>query len=126
MHMLASGLAGMGIAYLRLDRSYRRLATLTCLAILLHAAWNAGAILAVAGGLRIVVAVPQIDFPGVLLGLAGLTLLLLLGSAMAISLILLHLRRLPLVSGIETSPAVDPRANQAVPAPSPAEETRLE
>jgi uncharacterized membrane protein YidH (DUF202 family) len=92
MHMMASGLIGLGIAYMRLEKRYFRLAGLTLLAMLLHGSWNAGAILTVAGGLRATLAAPAIDYPGVFLGLVGLSILMLLIGILAVSLVLINMR----------------------------------
>ncbi len=92
MHMLASGLVGMGIASLRLEKRFGRMAILTLLAMLLHASWNAGAVLTVAGGLRVALAVPGFDLAGVLFGTAGIGLLLVLTASMAVAMVLVNLR----------------------------------
>ncbi len=42
--MLASGLVGWGIAYARLEKRYLRFLGMIILGMLLHAAWNAGAV----------------------------------------------------------------------------------
>ena len=121
MHMLASGLAGMGISYLRLERNLLKMTFLTCLAILLHASWNAGAILMVYGGLRITLDLPQVNFAGILLGITGIGLLLVLGSGMLVALVLTNLRPgkilLTAVSGPQGS-SVDQRHDRhELPAP---------
>jgi len=92
MHMLSTGLVGMGIASLRLERNLFKMAFLTCLAILLHATWNAGAVLMVAGVLRIALEFPQVSLTGMFMGIAGIALLFALGSGMLVSLVLLNLR----------------------------------
>ena len=58
MHMLASGLAGWGIAYARLEKRYVRMVGMLLLAMFLHSAWNAGAVFSVWGGARTMLAMP--------------------------------------------------------------------
>lgn len=91
MHVLASGLTGMGIAY-RLEKRYARLVGLFTLGVLAHSAWNAGAVLTAAGGLRIMLADLELDLPGVLLGLAGVAIIFVMAAAMAVGLIVLNAR----------------------------------
>ena len=96
MHMLATGLIGWGIAYARLEKRYLRLAGMTILAIALHSIWNAGAVFSVAGGLRVMLAMPDFDFPGVLMTLGGAGVIFILTAGMVIAYIMLNRRfRLP-------------------------------
>lgn len=92
MHMLATGVVGMGIASARLRNQPWRFAAALGSAIALHSAWNAGAVLTVAGGLRVALAEPQLDPLGILAGLAGVGLLLVLALGMFASLPLLNRR----------------------------------
>jgi hypothetical protein len=125
MHMLASGLVGLGIAYMRLEKRYLRLAGLTLLAMLLHAAWNAGAVLTVAGGLRATLAAPAIDYPGILLGLIGLSLLMTLVGIMAVALVLLNLRLKEPEISQQANPAHD-SIEKSTPTPVRDEKSELE
>jgi uncharacterized membrane protein YidH (DUF202 family) len=129
MHMLATGLTGMGIATFRLEKSVLKLVGLTSLAVLLHAAWNAGAILTVAGGLRVALAAPQVDIPGSLLALIGAGLMLVLGAGMAVALVLVNLRLRGAPPEEETTTAPEEAAgngDQRHPSAAQAGETRLE
>lgn len=92
MHMLATGLVGWGIAYARLEKRYFRMIGMTLLAILLHAAWNAGAIFTIAGGARTMFAMPDFDFVGVLLAFGGMGLLLVLMSGMIVAFFVINPR----------------------------------
>ncbi len=92
MHVLAAGLMGLGIAYARLEKRYVRLAGLALLAALVHAAWNASVVLIVIGSLRIMLADPEIDLVGTLLGMAGLLLLFFTAASMAVGLLVLNAR----------------------------------
>jgi hypothetical protein len=85
MHMLATGLVGWGIAYARLEKRYFRMIGMTLLAILLHAAWNAGVVFTVAGGARAMIAAPDFDFVSILLALGGMGLLFMLLSGMIVA-----------------------------------------
>lgn len=90
MHMLATGLAGWGIAYARLEKRYFRMAGMMLLAILLHGVWNAGAVLTVAGGLRLSLALPEIDTFGTLLTLGGIGVITVLIGSMFVALFLIN------------------------------------
>jgi RsiW-degrading membrane proteinase PrsW (M82 family) len=92
MHMLATGLFGWGIAHARLEKRYLRLFGMTLLAILLHAAWNAGAVFTVAGGVGIMLAMPGIDFVGTLMAIGGVGLLFVLTSGMIVAFFVLNWR----------------------------------
>jgi len=92
MHMLATGLFGWGIASARLEKRYFRLLGMALLAILLHAAWNAGAVFAVAGGIRVMLAMPEIDILGSLMSVGGAGLLFVLMSAMVVAFFVLNRR----------------------------------
>lgn len=92
MHVLACGLTGLGIAYARLERRYARMVGLFVLGSLVHSFWNAGAVLTVAGSLRVTLADPELDLPGVLLGLVGIAIIFVMAAAMAVGLIVLNVR----------------------------------
>jgi RsiW-degrading membrane proteinase PrsW (M82 family) len=92
MHMLASGLLGLGIAYARLEKRYFRLAGMTLLAMLLHAVWNAGAVLSVWGGARVMLAMPGFDFVGSVAALSGMGLLFFLIAGMFVTFFILNER----------------------------------
>ena len=92
MHMLATGLVGWGIAYARLEKRYFRLFGMLLLAILLHGAWNAGAVLAMAGGVGIMLSMPNFDIFSSILMLGGIGLIFTLVSGMYIALFLLNKR----------------------------------
>ncbi len=109
MHVLAAGLMGLGVAYARLEKRYARLAGLALLAALIHAAWNAGAVLVAIGSLRITLADPEIDLAGTLLGMAGLLLLLFMAASMAVGLLVLNARLARAESrSLPTPPAPEP------------------
>ena len=90
MHVLAAGLVGWGIAYARLEKRYVRLIGLTFLAMLLHGAWNAGAILSMAGGVGIMLSMPEFDIVSSLLILVGVGLLFILMSGMFVALFIIN------------------------------------
>ena len=90
MHMLATGLVGWGIASARLEKRYWRLVGMILLAMSLHGVWNAGAILTVAGGLRVMLAMPEMDALGILFGMAGVGVLFLLMVGMFVALFLIN------------------------------------
>ena len=92
MHILATGLVGWGIACVRLEKNYLKLAGLTLLAMLLHGLWNAGAVIAAAGGLRATVVIPDLDIPGTLMALGGASILLILIPTTLIALVFLNLK----------------------------------
>ena len=90
MHMLAAGLVGWGIANARLEKRYLRLAGMVLLAMSLHGAWNAGAVLTVAGGLRVMLAMPGFDILGTLFMLGGMGLLFILMAGMFVALFVIN------------------------------------
>jgi len=92
MHMLAAGLVGWGIAYARLEKRYVRLFGLMFLAMLLHGAWNAGAVLSMAGGVGIMLSMPEFDIVSSILILGGVGLLFLLMSGMFVALFVINTR----------------------------------
>ena len=92
MHMLATGLVGWGIAYARLEKRYFRMIGMTLLAILLHAAWNAGAVFTITGGARAMFAMPGFDFIGALLAIGGIGLLFVLISGMIVAFFVINSR----------------------------------
>lgn len=92
MHMLATGLVGWGIAYARLEKRYFRMIGMTLLAILLHSAWNAGAIFTIAGGARTMFARPDFDLVGALFAIGGAGLLFVLMTGMVVAFTIINPR----------------------------------
>jgi len=92
MHMLASGLLGWGIAYARLEKRYLRLIGMILLAMLLHSAWNAGAVFSVWGGARVMLAMPGVDFLGTIVAIGGMGLLFILMAGMFVAFFILNER----------------------------------
>ena len=92
MHMLASGLIGWGIAYARLEKRYLRFLGMTILGMLLHAAWNAGVVFSVAGGVRVMFAMPGFDFLGAFMSLGGMGLIFILTGSMIFSFFMINVR----------------------------------
>ena len=92
MHMLAAGLVGWGIAYARLEKRYLRLIGMTLLAMLLHGVWNAGAVFTIAGGVGVMLSMPDFDILGSIMMLAGTGLLFFLMTGMFLALILINIR----------------------------------
>lgn len=92
MHMLASGLFGWGIANARLNRRYLRPAGMMLLAMLLHSAWNAGAVFSVWGGVRVMLAMPGFDFLGTIVALGGMGLLFFMMAGMFVAFFVLNER----------------------------------
>jgi PrsW family intramembrane metalloprotease len=90
MHMLATGLLGWGIAYARLEKRYLRLIGMMLLAMSLHAAWNAGAVLSVWGGARVMLAMPGIDFLGTVSAVTGAGLLFFMMAGMFVTFFILN------------------------------------
>jgi len=90
MHMLASGLAGWGIACARVKKNYPRMVALMSLAILLHGTWNGGVVLAVFGGARTMLALPEFDIFGTLLALGGAGIIFVLIVGMIAALLLIN------------------------------------
>ena len=90
MHMLATGLVGWGIAFARLEKRILRLFGMTLLAILLHSIWNAGAVFSVAGGVGIMLTMPDFDFLSTFLMLAGIGLILALTFGMFVAMFMLN------------------------------------
>jgi len=95
MHMLAAGLVGWGIAYARLEKRYLRLFGTMLLAMLLHGAWNAGAVIAMAGGVGVILAMPDFDIFSSIMMLVGIGLMFLLMSGMFVALFVLNSRMRP-------------------------------
>ena len=62
------------------------------LAILLHSAWNAGAVFTIVGGARTMFAMPGFDFVGALLALGGAGLLFVLMSGMVAAFFIINPR----------------------------------
>jgi hypothetical protein len=110
MHMLTAGLVGWGIASARLEKRYIRLFGLALLAMLLHGAWNAGAILSMAGGVGIMLATPKFDVFSSILATSGIGLLFLLMSGMFVALFMINARLRP--------PSQNPPAPQETEEPS--------
>jgi hypothetical protein len=92
MHMLATGLLGWGIAYARLEKRYLRLIGMTLLAMLLHSAWNAGAVFAVGGGALTTLASPDFDLVGTIMMIAGAGLIFILTSSMVVAFFVINRR----------------------------------
>ena len=92
MHMLAAGLVGWGIAYARLEKRYLRLFGMMFLAMLLHGAWNAGAVFTTAGGVGIILSMPDFDIFSSIMMIGGVGLLFLLISGMFVALFMLNTR----------------------------------
>ncbi len=95
MHMLASGLVGWGIASARLEKRFLRLFGMTLLAMLIHATWNAGAVFMVWGGVRVMLAMPEVDFLGALLSLGGAGLLFIMMVGMIATYFIINWRVRP-------------------------------
>jgi RsiW-degrading membrane proteinase PrsW (M82 family) len=110
MHMLATGLVGWGIAYARLEKRYLRLVGMALLAMFLHSVWNAGVVFTILGGVRTMLAMPNIDFLGasMTIGGAGLLLVLIVGMFIAFFAINRRLRdpALPASQPLETDEGV--------------------
>jgi len=101
MHMLAAGLVGWGIAYARLEKRYLRLIGMMFLAMLLHGVWNAGAVFTIAGGVGVMLSMPEFDILGSIMLLAGTGLLFLLMTGMFLALILINIRlRTPITTSL--------------------------
>ena len=62
----------------------------TLFAMILHGIWNAGAILTAIGGVRTMLVMPDVDFPGVLMGLFGMSIIGVLILAMLVALFLVN------------------------------------
>ena len=90
MHVLASGFFGWGIAQARLEKRYLRLIGMILLAMFLHSAWNAGAVLSVWGGARVMMAMPGFDFLGAIAALSGVGILLFLMAGMIVTFFILN------------------------------------
>jgi RsiW-degrading membrane proteinase PrsW (M82 family) len=92
MHMLTAGLTGWGIAYARLEKRYLRLIGMVLLAMLLHSAWNAGAVLAMAGGVGVLLSTPDFDIFSSLMILAGAGLIFVLVSGVFVAIVVINAR----------------------------------
>jgi len=92
MHMLATGLFGWGIAHARLEKRYFRMVAMASMAILLHAVWNAGAVFSVAGGIRVMLAMPEVDFLGTLMAIGGAGIIFLLTGSMVVAFFVINRR----------------------------------
>jgi len=90
MHMLATGLVGWGIASARLEKRYLKLVGMLLLAMFLHGTWNAGAVFTVAGGLRIMLSMPDFEPFGALLMFTGVGLLFTLIVGVIATLFILN------------------------------------
>ena len=64
-------------------------------AVLLHAFWNAGAVFSVAGGIRVMLTVPDFDFLGSLMTIGGAGLLFILASGMVVAFFVINRRLRP-------------------------------
>lgn len=92
MHMLATGLVGWGIAYARLEKRYLRLVGMILLAMFVHSVWNAGVVFTIIGGVRTMLATPNIDFWGAAMTIVGAGLLLVLIAGMFVSFFAINRR----------------------------------
>lgn len=92
MHMLASGLVGWGIAWASLEKRYFRFIGMMLLAILLHSVWNAGAVFSVWGGVRVMLAMPGVDYLGAILAAGGMGLLFTMMAGMFVAFFLINKR----------------------------------
>jgi hypothetical protein len=92
MHMLATGLVGWGIAYARLEKRYLRAFGMLVLAIVLHGAWNAGAVFSTAGGVSVMLSMPEFDAVSVIMMLFGFGLIFILMLGMFSALFLINMR----------------------------------
>ena len=88
MHMLV----GWGIAYARLEKRYFRMIGMTLLAMFLHSVWNAGVVFTILGGIRTMLAMPNIDFLGASMTIGGTGLLLVLIAGMFIAFFAINRR----------------------------------
>ena len=108
MHMLATGLFGWGIACARLEKRYFRMIGMALLAMLLHSAWNAGAVFSVAGGVSVMLAMPDFDFLGTFMVFGGAGLLFVLACGMVVAFFIINRRlRAPLPPTPETGEQLD-------------------
>lgn len=78
MHITASGVMGWGIASVKLEKRYGRLALASLFSICLHGLWNGSVVFAAFGALKMSLAGSQINFLGPLLVTTGMGILLLL------------------------------------------------
>ena len=90
MHITSSGVLGWGIASAQLEKRYGRLALTYLLSVGMHGLWNASAVIALYGALRMMLHNMQIDIPGVLSILGGLGTLFLVLILMLIALPLIN------------------------------------
>jgi len=77
MHITSSGVLGWGIASFQLEKRYGRLALTYLLSVGMHGLWNASAVMALYGALRMMLQNMQVELPGVLSMLGGLGMLVL-------------------------------------------------
>jgi hypothetical protein len=100
MHITASGIMGWGIASARLGKQYGRFAGAYLLSMSIHGLWNGSVILAVFGSLRLTLASPGSDLPGLLLVLAGGGIIVstLVTILLALPILNRRLRPMPLAS----------------------------
>jgi RsiW-degrading membrane proteinase PrsW (M82 family) len=95
MHILASALAGWGIASFRLSGKAAHMLGGYAISITLHALWNASVVAIAFGGLRLLAAGSALDVVGVLIGAAGGSGLMALLVLMPIALVALNRRLMP-------------------------------
>jgi hypothetical protein len=103
MHITASGVMGWGIASARLEKRYGRLAGAYLLSISIHGLWNGSVVLAVFGGLRLILPGAGSDPFGILLVVMGMGILVLLLTTILIILPIIN-HRLRLTSPIMGEP----------------------
>jgi hypothetical protein len=76
MHITASGIVGWGIASAQLERRYGRLAGAYLVSVSMHGLWNGSLILAVFGGLRLILPGASSDFLSMFLIVVGIGILI--------------------------------------------------
>jgi hypothetical protein len=84
MHIACSGIVGWGIASAMLEKRYRRLPFIYLLSVSIHGLWNASALAAVYGSLRMVANGMKMDAISILAVLGGL---LVLGTVLVLMLV---------------------------------------
>lgn len=77
MHITSSGVLGWGIASAQLEKRHWRLALSYLLSVGMHGLWNASAVMALYGALRMMFQNMQVDLPGVLSMLGGVGMLVM-------------------------------------------------
>jgi hypothetical protein len=101
MHITASGVVGWGIASAQLEKRYGRLAGAYLVSVSMHGLWNGSLILAVFGGLRLVLPGASSHLLDMLLIMTGVGMLILMLPAILILLPVINHRlriRIPITS----------------------------